>query len=171
MSSNEKLNELKSMNELTLSKNKESMELMNNELVEKIEELKVISKEYQDYKMDCSETLEKKTKEINELNNKVSNLEREIKMYKLKITSFTEEIDIWKENEKKLKETYGDLHYSLLVAQEENKNYLARLEENELKMKSYESKIKELKSNLNILVDNPETEINSSVLISGKKKK
>jgi len=124
MSSNEKLNELKSMNELTLSKNKESMELMNNELVEKIEELKVISKEYQDYKMDCSETLEKKTKEINELNNKVSNLEREIKMYKLKITSFTEEIDIWKENEKKLKETYGDLHYSLLVAQEENKNYL-----------------------------------------------
>ncbi|OUM60041.1 hypothetical protein PIROE2DRAFT_14297 [Piromyces sp. E2] len=168
-SSNEKLNEWKSCNELTLSENKKSIESLNDELAQKIEEIKTIQDEFTEYKQNQEATLEAKIEEINNLNNKVLDLEKDIKVHKIEVTALTEEIEIWKENEKTLKETYGDLHYSLLVAQEENKNYKNKLEENEEKIKNYEGKVKELQSHLYALVENPETEVNTSVLMTDEK--
>jgi len=140
---------------------------LNEELTNKVEEIKTLEREFSEYRKDQEATIEANMKEIEELNNKVLNLENDIKVHKVEVSSLTEEINIWKENEKKLKETYGDLHYSLLVAQEENKNYKNKLEENEEKCKKYEAKIKELQSHLYALVENPETEINSSILMTG----
>ncbi|ORX60870.1 hypothetical protein BCR36DRAFT_2665 [Piromyces finnis] len=165
-SSNEKLCEWKNLNEKTLSENKKSMELLSEELKQKIEEIKNIQNEYEEYKKSQEAELETKIKEINDLNNKILNLDQGIRMQKIKETSLTEEIDIWKENEKKLKETYGDLHYSLLIAQEEIIKLQYKLEESDKKCKNYETKIKDLQSQLYTIVENPETEVNSSILMT-----
>jgi len=150
-----------------LTENKKNIEKLNEELIEKKKEFNKIVEEYNDYKKKCDETLEVKIKEINVLNVKIKDLEKDIKSYKIKETALTEEIDIWRDNEKKLKDTYGDLHYSLLVAQEENKNYKSKIEEYETKCKNFENKVKQLQSNLYALVENQDTEINSNVLFTG----
>jgi len=165
-SSNERLNEIKNQNEMILSENKKTLEKLEGELLEKETELNEINDEYKEYKKNCTESLETKTTEISNLKNKVKALEKDIKIQKLKETELTEEIEIWKDNEKKLKDTYGNLHYSLLMSQEENKNFKKKLEEYESKCKNSENKIKELQSNLYNLVENSNTEINSSILVS-----
>jgi len=122
---------------------------------------------YDCHTKEYNSSLESKIKEIDELNTKIMDLDNEISMLKEKESSLTEENNFWKDKEKKLKEMYRDLHYSLLVVQEENKNYKNKINEYETKCANFLNKIKELQSNLYTLIENSDTEINSSILLPG----